>query len=69
METLVLLVLAGIVIYALAFSEGKATGSRKGYGVGFDRASRGSRSGGSQDGCLVALLILAWLAVSCAVIA
>lgn len=56
-ECLGSLILIGIVIwfvYNSAYSAGKREGSRKGYGVGFDR---GRRSQASQSGCLLAVII------------
>ncbi len=49
-----LLVLAFVLfaIYNAGFKSGKQLGSRKGYGVGFDRGRRGRNS----SGCLVFVL-------------
>jgi hypothetical protein len=54
MEIVGLVVLGAILVgvYNAGFGSGKRLGSRKGYGVGFDRGHRGHNSGG----CLVVLL-------------
>jgi hypothetical protein len=55
METLIILIvlaLLGSWVYNAGHASGKRVGSRKGYGVGFDR---GRRSKG-QNGCLVIII-------------
>lgn len=56
---IVLLVIA-YVVWQAAFQSGKRIGSRKGYGVGFDRGSRSRK----QSGCLV--VVAALLVLGCA---
>jgi hypothetical protein len=54
MEIIGLIVLGAIVVgvYNAGFGSGKRLGSRKGYGVGFDRGQRAHNS----SGCLVVVL-------------
>ena len=54
MEIVGLIVLGVILVgvYNAGFGSGKRLGSRKGYGVGFDRGGRAHNS----TGCLVAVL-------------
>ncbi|GIW96264.1 MAG: hypothetical protein KatS3mg110_4305 [Pirellulaceae bacterium] len=64
---LILIVVFGIWLYSLGYRSGKRTGSRKAYGVGFDRGRRSvqpARSSG-PTGCLLTvlgLLAMFWLA-------
>jgi hypothetical protein len=57
MELLGLLVILVIVamVWKAAFSSGKRLGSRKGYGVGFDRGRRGRHD---SSGCLVVFIVV-----------
>jgi hypothetical protein len=53
-----LLILLGLIAWATsaAFKAGKRQGSRKAYGVGFDRGRRARAK--SQTGCLFILLLI-----------
>lgn len=50
MLTILIVIFVAIVVYQSAFADGKRIGSRKGYGVGFDRGSR------NKSGCLFAVI-------------
>jgi hypothetical protein len=67
MEIIGLIVLGIILlgVYNAGFSSGKRLGSRKGYGVGFDRGRRGHNS----SGCLVVVLAGLACAVAAAALA
>jgi hypothetical protein len=53
---IIIVVIIGIVgwVYNAGHKTGKREGSRKGYGVGFDR---GRRSLGGQNGCAIILAV------------
>lgn len=54
MEGLLIVVIIIVILFASqAYAAGKREGSRKGYGVGFDRGRRSK----NQSGCLVFLMV------------
>ncbi len=52
--SLIVIAIVCWVVYSFAYGAGKREGSRKGYGVGFDRGRRGRKS---QSGCLIVLVV------------
>ena len=68
MEALVVMaIVAGIAWYgwSTAYASGKRAGSRKGYGVGYDRGRRSK----NRNGCLVVLVAAGVLAAAGAALA
>lgn len=53
MGWLVVIGIVFVVFYSMGHQDGKRLGSRKGYGVGFDRGRRASSSG-----CLILIVAL-----------
>lgn len=65
MDSIVVIIVLLLIVYAIhneGFKAGKRLGSRKGYGVGYDRGRR------SKSGCLV-VVVAACLALAGATIA
>ena len=60
---MVLLLLLGFAFWfaQAAYKSGKREGSRKGYGVGYDRGRRHSSSNGGCLAIVLATLALGWL--------
>lgn len=63
MEVLVIMAIVAVIVWygwSTAYASGKRAGSRKGYGVGYDRGSRSK----NQSGCLVVLVAAGVLAAA-----